>query len=248
MTTAAFIKRVFLVPVVLLAALVQILRLTTCNVEEASGRPVKIITLSNIPDSFEISPAVKTQLSRYNNPLVRFRQEGGEPCIETDGLYILALFIPELTEDQLKAFITSGVLPEEDVLDKGAAYALIKIGKTATQRIVTLSANIDELGYYWTDDGMGDAYSICTMLITPDARFILRIDFSINLYAKAKSEFTLDYNLAGRSIADLVDPNLDLITVFTVVRKKGSDTVFDSNSAYTLMPENFIEYLVERFS
>jgi hypothetical protein len=212
----------------------QFLWLTACE-EKPLGQSLKVVTLSNIPSAFEISATAKTQLMSEDNPLVRFRQEKGVDFIETDNLYILALFLREPTADKWQEIIEKGDTSPEEILDQGRAYALMKIEGTAAQdRIIALSTDAGEIGRYWEPDPP-ENFVICTMLLTPDARFILRVDFSWKAYQSSMSEYTLDYNSV-----------FDLSTVFSVVKTtpaKNPDKI-----AWEFLSDNFLEYIIDKSS
>ncbi|MDR0638823.1 MAG: hypothetical protein LBG27_07985 [Spirochaetaceae bacterium] len=228
MTIAVLIKRVFL-----LVALSQALWLTTC--EEAPGRLVKIATLSNIPVDLEINATAKAQLSEYDNLAKLFFQEAGKWYLKTNGLYVMVLFLPVAVALEWEQRILNGENPKE-MLDYAQAVALMNIsGETVQGRINTLSTKIGETGFYWEGDGT-TVYGICTMLTSPDARFILQIDFSTKKYTNALPDYALEYV-----------PSSDLRTVFNVVRSKSSTTSIKS-TAWKWLGENFIMELVDRFS
>jgi hypothetical protein len=243
MTTANIIKRDLLVQVFLLAAIFHALWLTACN-EEAEG-VIKTITLSDIPAAVEISSLAKDQLSEYDNLSKLFFQEAGKWYIKTEGLYVMSLFLPVSSDDewydriQEKQDLDGDMV--EEMLDEGSAFALMKInGNTIESRILTLSSDVGQLGYYWDSDDEGMLYGICNILMTADARFIIRTDFSLHKYARALYKYWLSYDFTYES-------NFWKITVFTVVRKKGTTDSF-SNKACTFMPDSFLEYLWDRYS
>jgi hypothetical protein len=199
MTIATFMQRS-----VLFLALLQALCLTTCGKEQEP--PAKTVIIQNITDAVELSSAGLNKIiaDSNNNPFIKLRQGGGKSFIDTDGLYLLVLFIPSAPVTQLITDILKGDLEARDLIEFGAAIALAKVRSgTAERHILTLSAKATEVGYYW-DGGGGDNHRICTMLVTPDARFVLRIDFS-------KSEFGNDpeYRINYSS-------QVDMETVFEV--------------------------------
>jgi hypothetical protein len=187
MTIATFMQRSLL-----FLALMQVLWLTTCDKEQEP--PAKTVIVQNITEAVEISQAGLNKIitEGNNNPFVKFRQEGGKFFINTDGLYLIVLFISEVTAGQLYTDLLSNAINARDVIEYGEAIALAKIHNgTAERHILTLSAKTAEVGYYWDGAGSGK-HRICTLLLTPDARFVLRADFSKSAYGN-QSEYPINY-------------------------------------------------------
>ncbi|MDR1230105.1 MAG: hypothetical protein LBK61_01760 [Spirochaetaceae bacterium] len=183
MTTTTFPKRVFL-----LLVFSQVLWLAACEEEQEPLQ--KAILVQNIT-----TPVVITQQDmevmtdeNNNNPFVRFRQEGdGLFAIDPEGLYLLCVFIPKTFAEnavQLVLDILAGNLISENVLDFGTAIAVAKVQNgTAERHILTFAGDDNSMFRYWngfSEDGQGgvtDKHHAITLLLTPDARFILRSDF-----------------------------------------------------------------------
>jgi hypothetical protein len=209
MTITTFTKRVFL-----FLALSQTLWFTAC--EEEQVPPQKTILVQNITTPIEITlEAMDVIIAESNNsPFMRFRQEGNETVvIDPEGLYLLCVFIPAtFTDNAVKLFeqILGNERISEDVLDFGTAIAVAKVRNgTAERHILTFSGNANEILRYWDgtsedgQEGVTDEHHIITLLITPDARFILRSDFfhngvgtSLNFlpFDKTTSQYILDYS------------------------------------------------------
>jgi hypothetical protein len=244
-------------------ALSQTLWLTTC--EEESGRVVKLVTVTNIPDSFKVEPMVKDQLSQYYNPLIKFSQEGE---LKTDGLYIMVVFfeLPSSRASDLQAYIMEIATKDDEIdvdtiTENGKAFALMKIvGGTAEARILKMSP-ADERGNYWDPGATNVRYGVCTLLITPDARFVLKADFylgSIHVvltevtcrgYSGTIPRYTLDFNnKSGLKLQDITAkleetlPSGNEAKIFAF----NDDDKFDD--VQVLLSENFIMDLVDKFS
>jgi hypothetical protein len=218
MTIATFIQRPFL-----FLALLQALWLTTCGKEQEP--PAKTVIIQNITEAVELSEAGKNKIitESNNNPFIKFRQVGGKFFIDTEGLYLMVLFISDVPVAQLMLDISAGTIKAKDVIDYGEAIALAKIHNgTAERHILTLSAKATEVGYYW--DGGGGNHRICTLLITPDARFVLRADFTTNPFVN-QSEYRINYGS-------------DMETVFEV-----SATVLPQE----LLGDDAVDYILGRF-
>jgi hypothetical protein len=185
-----------------------------------------------------------------NNPSVTFRQGAdGNFFIDPDGLYLVALFVPAkfavvTVADALALYkdIQNGMLESRNALGFGSAIALPRIsGSTAERHILALTSEGSETGYYWdgtSSDGMGatsDQHYIITLLITPDARFILRSDFFFN---------------GGSPLFPTLFGNSDKYTIdFNEITRKF--TMFHATPTQhpeELLPNDFIDYFVGRLS
>jgi hypothetical protein len=227
---ATFTKQAFLPGLTfLLLALFQTFCFTACD--EQQDAPLKTIYVLNITDPIEISEAGKDKIiaESNNNPSVTFRQEAGKLVIDPEGLCLISLFLDAGPVNSLITDILNNNISAGDIIEFGQAIALAKVRQSVAERhILTLSTDVSELGFYWDGGGSsGTGHRICTMLITPDARFVLRIDFS-------KSEFgnLPEYRLNYRK-------GVDMETVFEV------DSV---NLPQVLLPNDVVDYFLGRFS
>jgi hypothetical protein len=222
---ANFIKRV-----ILLFALSQVLWLTACDDVEQET-PLKTILVLNIPESISISQDGKQKIitESNNNPYIKFRQGADELSVNTEGLYFMALFVPADFAILLSAAISNDLNEARDVIDYGEAIVLAKIhNRTVARHILSLSSNVAGIGYYWDGSSKTGATShrVCTMLITPDARFVLRVDFTNSPILGSQSEYTLNYGI-------------DMETVFETTNTK---------LPQDLLPNDAVEYLLDSFS
>jgi hypothetical protein len=269
MTITVFIKKVFLA-----AALSQALLLTTCeefrqfSSFEESETSTKTVFIKNIPSSIEISQEAKDLImaESHDNPAVSFRQEATGAYIETDGIYLMAVFFMELDDEELVDYILGSKDVPEDVTKNGLAFAMMKIsGGTARGRIISLSSDIDEFGYYWKGGDSDSEYGIATLLITPDARFILQADFFLGGLFIEK-EYPLEIEYAGyNGTLPEYELNFEATTITIdeklVLHKKdeiqGSGgyklNVFEGYGNGGSLPskmltDNFVEDIMDRFS
>jgi hypothetical protein len=188
MTIATFMQRFSLILVLL-----QVLWLTACD-EEQEPSP-KTVIIQNIMDEITISEAGKDAItaSGDGSSFIKFRQEGGASHISTEGLYFIVLFIPDDSIGTVIDDITNVDIQAREVLNYGNGIALAKIhNKTAERRILNFSTNTTEVGYYWEADTDAGNFRICTLLITPDARFVLRADFSKSAVGNLR-EYRINY-------------------------------------------------------
>ncbi|MDR1470829.1 MAG: hypothetical protein LBT00_16245 [Spirochaetaceae bacterium] len=260
MNIAVFTERAFL-----FVTLCQALWLTAC-IEEEEGQSIKTISVQNIPSSLEFTQEAKAQIDSSNegkgNPYVHFSQEGDNWYIKTDGLYMLAAFLPlDAAANRVEA-ILKGEVPSQDLVDYGAAFALMKIsGGRVSGRLLTLSTKANEIGYYWDGGNRVEGYNIGLLLLTPDARFILRADVSTKPYPGTAAEYTLNYGsvyevLDLESINEILafikgslSTDKHLSTVFRVKKAAvGEETPADSNKAEGLLTDDFVNDLFSRFS
>jgi hypothetical protein len=225
---------------------------TAC--EDTENTSPKTILALNIPATVISKDTMDKMIAdNNNNSSISFRQEPDSDnfIIDPDGLYLMVLFVPatfvfESVADALALYddIQKGKIESKDALDFGSAIALPKVsGGTAERHILTFTANESDAGYYWdgiSNNGMGDTsdeHYIFTLLITPDARFILRSDFffkggvlsptpSLTPF-KNSNKYTIDFNAANKS------------TMF----KTDLDTPPEE-----LLPDDFIDYFAGRLS
>jgi hypothetical protein len=272
MAIAIFIKRVFLV-----AAISQALWLTACeefrqflSLDE-SGTSVKTVFIQNIPPSIKISQDAKAfvMAESHDNPAVSFRQEDQDIYIETDGLYIMSVFFLATDDDELKGYISDSKKIPDDVTKHGLAFALVKISSgTAKGRIISLSSDINEFGYYWEGGDNNNDYGISTLLITPDARFILQADFFLGPvsvlpgsppkitykgYKGTLPEYKLNFGEIGIDIDDN-DPELEWGNGGqTDIRLKvfegyGINPPSNPSLPSKMLTDNFVNDVMDRFS
>jgi hypothetical protein len=231
MMIASNIKRA-----VLLLAFFQALLFTTCDKEQQAG-PLKNIQIINVTASIEISEAARDKINEmytpYDNPRVTFSQVGNKWFVDTEGLYIMVLFIPDIPAGALIDDLLKNAIKLKDLMEYGHAIALAKIQDGAAERhILTLSTKADGMGYYWDgtngsgkDPGTGN-FRTCTMLITPDAYWIFRADFSKSAFG-VQPEYMVNYA-----------NNVDMQTVFNI---DGTNLLPEE-----LLPDNFIEEIFKR--
>jgi hypothetical protein len=268
MTITVFIKKVFLA-----AALSQALLLTTCeefrqilSLEE-SETSIKTVFIRNIPPSIGISQDAKYLImaESHDNPAVNFRQEAAKVYIETDGIYLMVVFFVELETEELQEYMLGIKDVPEDVTKKGLAFAMMQIsGGTARGRIISLSSDINEFGYYWKGGSSGSKYGIATLLITPDARFILQADFflgGITIKHDAPLEIAYsgydgtlpEYNLNFEISKISIDENLKLHWDKTIKSTDGYRINAFEGYGEPVLPrkmlsDNFIEDIMDGFS
>jgi hypothetical protein len=186
MTIATFIKRVFL-----FLSFSLVLWITACDEQ---GDPLKTILVQNITKPIEVSQDIKEEMIDKSDgrASVEFCPEGDKFYIDTEGLYLITVFVPDTSAQlahELYDFIINNVKPSDDVLNSnyGVAISVAKIHNGKAERhILTFSSKIDDFGRYWdglSSDGKGGDTSdhfIFTLLVTPDARFVLRSDMFYN--------------------------------------------------------------------
>jgi hypothetical protein len=230
----------------------------------------KTIRIHSIAPSIEVSQAVMNLIINESNgkSVVRFRQEGEKIFVETDGLYIAAVFNIASDSSEMKRYILEGKTLPEDMARNGLACALMKIsGGTATGRILNLSGEAREVGTFWKGGGRGSSFSIGTLLITPDARFLLQADFSLgNICISPNlttSTLTIDYSGYDGTLpkyevnfenAFVLNGDLKLVKNPALPSNQGGDMInVFSGYGYPHLPrkmltDNFVEDIMNEFS
>lgn len=237
--------------------------------DPASARTIRI---HNIAPSIEISNEAKDLIIAESNgkTLVNFGQgPTGETLIKTDGLYLMVVFLISIDSAELESYMVNSKTTPEDVTKNGLAFALMKIsGGAATGRILSLSSDVSEIGYYWPGGAKGSEYGIATLLITPDARFILQADFSLGNISIISVDlttktYTVDYGSYDGTLpkyevnfanAFVLNGDLKLVKNPALPSNQGGDMI-NVFSGYgnpflpkKMLTDNFVQELVGRFS
>jgi hypothetical protein len=284
MTIANIIKRDLLVRVFLFAAIFQAFWLTSCEEFrqylslQVSETTVKTVFIHDIPSSLEIGQPAKDYImtESHGNPAVSFCQEAGKIYIKTDGLYLMVLVLMAVDPNDLESYIGGTQKVPEDVTKNGLAFAMTRISDgTARGRILSLSSDINEFGHYWEGGNSGSEYAMATLLITPDARFILQADFFLGNfspeftppddikityagYSGTLPEYDLNFGELEISIKDqklVLEwdkdtqqlPDKDRINAFKGDGLK-PDAAGNPNLPWTMLSDNFVEDVMDRFS
>jgi hypothetical protein len=253
---------------------VQAVLLTACQEEASDPSLIKFISIRNLDREMKISRQAWDQILEETindkTPIQFSQATDGNIVIDTEGFYVLVLLLPFNPDDTWESDITADFQKLNDLMDYGQGYALVKIHNGAgKQALLTLSKQIDEVGIYWSGKGVSQEgsnaaikYSVCSLLITPDARFIIRGDFSWwNLpetTVAEMQEFPLDYGYAyglDMTVEELLgwhtQDYLDFIKDMKS-EKGGMLSVFKVDESgetmpQTLLPDEFINDLVGRF-
>lgn len=212
---------------------------TTCGYDYIAEVPPRTMFARNIPSAIEITDTAKDILSAVNdgNPVVTFSQGQGNlnHSVNTDNLYIMSIFINndkalELIGDINEIVKDSTALANlkwDDIISMGEAFALARIsGGEARRHILSLAGGERDIGYYWP--GSKDGMRIFTILITPDARFILQIDFSPLPYGDSP-EYAFNFTE-------------DMYTAFKIDGTNGI------NEPIKLLSDDLINELINKFS
>ena len=155
---------------------------------------VKTLVVEDIPDSIPVSAVSEQDLIDGNAQVVFSPNASGGVSVNTENLYIFAVVLPSSVFTSVIDGVLNNTLSPKNIADWGEAFVVAKIqGGTARRRILNLAAGRDDIATYWTG-GQDPAYFVSLLYITPDARFILKCDFSVGKYSNTVTEFYYKYS------------------------------------------------------